>query len=100
MAEVREHRARRPRGVRQVGPSGSGERDETSPPRPGILDGVSENVALAVVFAVLAASLYALSNVWEQSVAETMPDEHAPRVSLIPRLARQPRWLTGFVSDA
>jgi drug/metabolite transporter (DMT)-like permease len=61
---------------------------------------VSENVALAVVFALLAAFLYALSNVLEQSVAETMPDEHALRVSLITRLARQPRWVIGFVSDA
>src|SRR6478735_6889262 len=75
-------------------------RDGTTRSRPGILDGVSENVALAVVFAMLAAFLYALSNVLEQSVAETMPDEHALRVSLITRLARQPRWVTGFVSDA
>ena len=61
---------------------------------------MSENVALAVLFALTAAFLYALSNVLEQSVAETMPDEHTLRVSLITRLARSPRWLIGFVSDA
>ena len=86
--------------MREARRSDPAKRDGTTPIRPVILVGVSENVALAVVFALLAAFLYALSNVLEQSVAETMPDEHALRVSLITRLARQPRWVTGFVSDA
>jgi len=61
---------------------------------------MNQNVALTVSFAMLAAFLYALSNVLEQSVAETMPDEHALRPSLIVRLAQQRQWVIGFVSDA
>jgi drug/metabolite transporter (DMT)-like permease len=61
---------------------------------------VREHVALTVVFALLGAFLYALSNVLEQSVAETVPDEHALRPSLIVRLAPHRRWVIGFVSDA
>ncbi|MGZ4675808.1 MAG: DMT family transporter [Acidimicrobiia bacterium] len=61
---------------------------------------MSGDVALTVFFALLAAFLYALSNVLEQSVAETVPDEHALRLSLLVRLARRRRWVLGFVSDA
>ena len=62
-------------------------RGETAPVRAVILDGVSEHVALAVVFALLAAFLYALSNVLEQGVAETMPDRARP-----PRCRSSPVW--------
>jgi drug/metabolite transporter (DMT)-like permease len=56
-------------------------------------------VALAVGLSLIAAFLYALSNVLEQSEAETVPHEHALRPSLLIRLAHRRRWLLGFASD-
>jgi drug/metabolite transporter (DMT)-like permease len=53
-----------------------------------------------VVFAVVAAFFYALSNVLEQSEAEQVPDEYSLRPSLFVRLFQRPRWLLGFASDA
>jgi hypothetical protein len=61
---------------------------------------VGRQVALAVGLSLIAACLYALSNVMEQSEAERVPDEHSLRPELILRLARRRRWLLGFVSDA
>jgi hypothetical protein len=61
---------------------------------------VARQVALAVGLSLIAAFLYALSNVLEQSEAETVPNEHALRPGLLLRLARRRRWLLGFASDA
>ncbi len=60
---------------------------------------MGSHVALAVLLSLVAAFLYALSNVLEQSEAETVPDEHALRPSLLVRLAHRRRWLLGFASD-
>ena len=57
-------------------------------------------VTTSIGFALLAAFLYALSNVLEQSEAEQLPDEFALRPSLLVRLAGRPRWVLGFASDA
>jgi hypothetical protein len=61
---------------------------------------MGRQVALTVGLSLAAAFLYALSNVLEQSEAETVPDEHALRPSLLVQLARRRRWLLGFASDA
>ncbi len=61
---------------------------------------MTDRVTFAVGFALLAAFLYALSNVLEQSEAEQVADEHTLRPSLILRLAARPRWVLGFASDA
>ncbi len=50
--------------------------------------------------ALLAAFLYALSNVLEQGEAERVPDAYALRPSLLVRLAGRPRWVLGFAADA
>ena len=57
-------------------------------------------VSASIGFALLAALLYAISNVLEQGEAEQISDEHALRPSLIIRLASRPRWVLGFASDA
>ena len=49
--------------------------------------------------AVLAAFLYALSNVLELMEAEQVPDEYALKMGLIGRLIRRPRWLLGVACD-
>jgi hypothetical protein len=61
---------------------------------------MARQIALAVCLSLVAAFLYALSNVLEQSEAETVADEHALRPGLLLRLARRRRWLLGFASDA
>ena len=60
---------------------------------------MARQVALAVGLSLIAAFLYALSNVLEQSEAETVPREHALRPGLLVRLAHRRRWLLGFASD-
>ena len=44
-------------------------------------------------------SLYALSNVLQQSEAEQVASKHAMRLGLLARLARRPRWLVGIAAD-
>lgn len=60
---------------------------------------VSWRVGGAVLLAVLAAFLYALSNVLELAEAEKVPDEYALRPGLVGRLIRRPIWLLGLLSD-
>jgi drug/metabolite transporter (DMT)-like permease len=60
---------------------------------------MSLQVALAIVFALVTAFLYALSNVLELTEAEQVPDEYALRPGLMVRLVRRPRWLLGLLSD-
>lgn len=60
---------------------------------------MSLEVALAIVFALVTAFLYALSNVLELTEAEQVPDEYALRPGLMVRLVRRPRWLLGLLSD-
>ena len=61
---------------------------------------MTATVMVSIACALLAAFLYALSNVLEQSEAEQVPDEYALRPSLLMRLAGRPRWVLGFASDA
>jgi drug/metabolite transporter (DMT)-like permease len=68
-------------------------------PPGGILKGVSARTAAALVLALSAAFLFALSNVLEQREAEQLPDEEALRLGLVAKLARRPRWLAGFGID-
>jgi drug/metabolite transporter (DMT)-like permease len=60
---------------------------------------VTSHTLLAVVAAVSAAFLYALSNVLQQEQAETVPEEHAVKLSILGQLARRPRWWIGMGSD-
>ncbi len=55
--------------------------------------------AAALILALSAAFLFALSNVLEQREAEQLPDEDALRLGLVAKLARRPRWLAGFGVD-
>ncbi|MBK5289282.1 MAG: DMT family transporter, partial [Acidimicrobiia bacterium] len=61
---------------------------------------MSERVSLTVALSLVAAFLYAVSNVLEQGEAQQMPGEYSLRPSLIVRLAARRRWLIGFVADA
>ncbi len=61
---------------------------------------MTARVMTSIGCALLAAFLYALSNVLEQSEAEQVPDEYALRPSLLLRLASRPRWVLGLASDA
>jgi drug/metabolite transporter (DMT)-like permease len=60
---------------------------------------MSLEVGFAIVFALVTAFLYALSNVLELTEAEQIPDEYALRPGLIARLIRRPRWLLGLLCD-
>jgi drug/metabolite transporter (DMT)-like permease len=60
---------------------------------------VSARTAAALVLALSAAFLFALSNVLEQREAEQLPDEDALSLGLVAKLARRPRWLAGFGVD-
>jgi drug/metabolite transporter (DMT)-like permease len=62
-------------------------------------EGVSVRTAAALILALSAAFLFALSNVLEQREAEQLPDEEALRLSLVAKLVRRPRWLAGFGVD-
>ena len=64
-----------------------------------MIDGMTGPVTTSIGFALLAAFLYALSNVLEQGEAEQVPDEYALRPRLVVRLAGRPRWVMGFASD-
>lgn len=54
---------------------------------------------LAVVCALLAALLYALSSVLQQRGAAAQPPETALRLGLLTRLVRNPGWLLGLAGD-
>jgi drug/metabolite transporter (DMT)-like permease len=60
---------------------------------------MSARVAAALVLALAAAFLFALSNVLEQREAEQVPVEEVLRPGLLRKLARRPLWLAGLVSD-
>jgi drug/metabolite transporter (DMT)-like permease len=60
---------------------------------------VSPRTTAALVFALSAAFLFALSNVLEQREAEQLPDEDSLRLGLVAKLVRRPRWLAGFGID-
>jgi drug/metabolite transporter (DMT)-like permease len=60
---------------------------------------VTTHTLMAVVAAVSAAFLYALSNVLQQEQAETVSEEHAVKLSILGQLARRPRWWIGMGSD-
>lgn len=57
------------------------------------------NQAAAVLLSLLAAVLYALTSVLQQSAAASVPLERALRPGLILALARRPRWLAGNVAE-
>ena len=59
-----------------------------------------DHVALAVVLALVTASLYACSNVLKLLEAEQVPSEYAMKLGLLARLVRRPRWLLGLGCDA
>ncbi len=60
---------------------------------------MSPHVALATVLALATALFYAISNVVELIEAEKVPDEYSMRPGLVLRLAKNPRWLLGLLSD-
>jgi drug/metabolite transporter (DMT)-like permease len=60
---------------------------------------VTADVVAAVVLALTAAMLYALSNVLELNEAEQVDEAHALRFSLLLLLARRRMWVVGFISD-
>jgi drug/metabolite transporter (DMT)-like permease len=60
---------------------------------------VNARVGLTIGLSLLAALLYAISNVLEQHEARQVPDEHFLRASLMLRLVRRPLWLVGFTAD-
>lgn len=55
--------------------------------------------AAALLLALTAAFLFALSNVLEQREAEQLPDEDSLQLGLVTKLVRRPRWLAGFGVD-
>jgi hypothetical protein len=57
------------------------------------------SLAIAIVLALTAALLFAISNVVEQRVAAEAPEEQSMRAGLLVTLARRPIWVAGFVSD-
>ena len=60
---------------------------------------VTSHQVLASVFALVAAFLYATSNVLEQRKASDAPPETSMRLGLLWHLARQPTWWIGIASD-
>jgi hypothetical protein len=60
---------------------------------------MSREVLATVAAAMAAAFLYALSNVYQESEAEQIDEEHTMRLGLLARLARRPRWWIGMSSD-
>jgi drug/metabolite transporter (DMT)-like permease len=60
---------------------------------------VSHDVLATVVAGMSAASLYALSNVYQGEEAEQIATEDAIKLSLLAKLARRPRWWIGMASD-
>ena len=54
---------------------------------------------MAVVFALLAALLYAVASVMQQRAAATAPPDKSLRIGLLTRLARNPMWLGGISAD-
>lgn len=60
---------------------------------------MTRGALVAVIAAVGAAFLYALSNVYQQEQAEQVGSEHAVKLSILGQLARRPRWWIGMGSD-
>ena len=56
-------------------------------------------MAAAIVLALAAALLYAISAVLQQKAAAEAPQDKAMRPSLMLHLLRQPRWLLGYAAD-
>ncbi|MFZ4515290.1 MAG: DMT family transporter [Acidimicrobiia bacterium] len=56
-------------------------------------------MVLAVLAAMVAAFLYAISAVYQQEEAAAQPQERALRPSLLVRLIRNPKWLGAFALD-
>lgn len=56
--------------------------------------------ALSVLFALVAAGLFAVGTVFEQKGAMEEPDADALRAGFLLRLVRKPVWLVGLVADA
>lgn len=54
---------------------------------------------LAVLFALLAALLYAVASVLQQRAAATEPPEASLRLGLLARLLRRPVWVLGVAAD-
>ncbi len=60
---------------------------------------MSPGTVLAVLFALLAAAFYALAAVFQQREAANEPASEAMRPTLLLRLVRNRRWLTGLACD-
>jgi drug/metabolite transporter (DMT)-like permease len=56
-------------------------------------------VVIAVLFALLAALLYAVASVLQQRAAVSTPHEHSLRIGLLAKLAVNPIWLIGILAD-
>jgi drug/metabolite transporter (DMT)-like permease len=56
--------------------------------------------ALSVLFALVAAGLFAVGTVFEQKGAMEEPDADALRAGFLLRLVRKPVWLAGLLADA